>query len=74
MLSVKVIVDVVTGLSQGYGFVEMRSEDDARRAVRRSVDATLKGCRIFVDYECGRSMKGWKPRRLGKFDRIPSRS
>ena len=43
----------------------MRSEDDARRAVRRSVDATLKGCRIFVDYECGRSMKGWKPRRLG---------
>ena len=65
VLSVKVIVDVVTGLPQGYGFVEMRSEDDARRAVRRSVDATLKGCRIFVDYECGRSMKGWKPRRLG---------
>ncbi|XP_012219150.1 U11/U12 small nuclear ribonucleoprotein 35 kDa protein-like [Linepithema humile] len=63
--SVKVIVDVVTGLSQGYGFVEMRSEDDARRVLRRTTDATLKGYNIFIDYECGRSMKGWKPRRLG---------
>lgn len=65
VLSAKVIVDIVTGLSKGYGFVEMRSEDEARRAVRRCVDATLKGHKIFVDFECGRTMKGWKPRRLG---------
>lgn len=58
-------MDVVTGLSQGYGFVEMRSEDDARRVLRRTTDATLKGYNVFIDYECGRSMKGWKPRRLG---------
>ncbi|XP_029051394.2 U11/U12 small nuclear ribonucleoprotein 35 kDa protein-like isoform X1 [Osmia bicornis bicornis] len=65
VISAKVIVDIVTGLSQGYGFVEMRTEDEARRAIRRSADAMLKGHKIFVDYECGRTMKGWKPRRLG---------
>ncbi|XP_011694085.1 PREDICTED: U11/U12 small nuclear ribonucleoprotein 35 kDa protein-like isoform X2 [Wasmannia auropunctata] len=61
----EVIVNVVTGLSQGYGFVEMKSEEEARRVLRRTTDATLKGYKIFIDYECGRSMKGWKPRRLG---------
>ncbi|KYQ55304.1 U11/U12 small nuclear ribonucleoprotein 35 kDa protein [Trachymyrmex zeteki] len=65
VISAKVIVDVVTGLSQGYGFVEMKSEEEARRVLRRTVDATLKGYKIFIDYECGRSLKGWKPRRLG---------
>ncbi|KAG6802231.1 U11/U12 small nuclear ribonucleoprotein 35 kDa protein [Apis mellifera caucasica] len=65
VISAKVIVDIVTGLSQGYGFVEMRSEDEARRVLRRCVDTTLKGYQIFIDYECGRTLKGWKPRRLG---------
>ncbi|XP_012055752.1 PREDICTED: U11/U12 small nuclear ribonucleoprotein 35 kDa protein-like [Atta cephalotes] len=65
VISAKVIVDVVTGLSQGYGFVEMKSEEEAKRVLRRTVDATLKGYKIFIDYECGRSLKGWKPRRLG---------
>lgn len=65
VLSVKLIVDVVTGLSQGYGFVEMRSEDEASRAMRRLSDTTLKGYKLFIDFECGRTMKGWKPRRLG---------
>ncbi|KAI4477975.1 hypothetical protein M0804_012455 [Polistes exclamans] len=65
VLSTKIIVDIVTGLSQGYGFVEMRNVDEARRAVRRSTDATIKGYHIFVDFECSRTMKGWKPRRLG---------
>lgn len=65
VVSVKIIVDIVTGISQGYGFVEMRSEDEARRAVRRCVDVTLRGYQIFVDYECGRTLKGWKPRRVG---------
>ncbi|KAI4495636.1 hypothetical protein M0802_008471 [Mischocyttarus mexicanus] len=65
VVSIKIIVDLVTGLSQGYGFVEMRSIDEARRAVRRSTEATIKGYQIFVDFECSRTMKGWKPRRLG---------
>lgn len=56
---------MVTGLSQGYGFVEMKSEEDARRVLRRATDATLKGYKIFIDRECGCTMKGWKPRRLG---------
>ncbi|KAH0952670.1 hypothetical protein HN011_006503 [Eciton burchellii] len=65
VISSKVIVNVVTGFSQGYGFVEMSSEDDVRRVLRQTTDAILKGSKIFVDRECGRTMKGWKPRRLG---------
>lgn len=56
---------MVTGLSQGYGFVEMKSEEDAKRVLRRATDATLKGYKLFIDHEFGRTMKGWKPRRLG---------
>lgn len=52
-------------MSQGYGFVEMKSKDEARRVLRRTTDATLKGYNLFMDYECSRTMKGWKPRRLG---------
>ncbi|XP_044010472.1 U11/U12 small nuclear ribonucleoprotein 35 kDa protein-like [Aphidius gifuensis] len=63
--SVKVIVDIVTGYSRGYAFVEMNNDDDARRAVRRLNDKIINGCKIFVDWECSRTMKGWKPRRLG---------
>lgn len=70
VLSVKVITDVVTGIPQGYAFVEMKNEEQAHRAVRRLNDTQLNGCKIFVDFECGRSMKGWKPRRLGKLDNI----
>ncbi|XP_012279596.1 U11/U12 small nuclear ribonucleoprotein 35 kDa protein-like [Orussus abietinus] len=65
VLSVKLIVDLVTGMSQGYSFVEMRTEDEAHRATRRLHDTTLKGYKLFVDFECCRTMKGWKPRRLG---------
>ncbi|XP_046599866.1 U11/U12 small nuclear ribonucleoprotein 35 kDa protein isoform X1 [Neodiprion lecontei] len=65
VLSVKLIVDVVTGLPQGYAFVEMKNVEQAHRAVSRLHDVSLNGCRIFVDFECGRTMSGWKPRRLG---------
>ncbi|XP_066585702.1 U11/U12 small nuclear ribonucleoprotein 35 kDa protein-like [Prorops nasuta] len=65
VVSVKIILDIVTGHSQGYGFVELRSEEEVRRALRHSTDVVLKGNKIFVDYERGRTLKGWKPRRLG---------
>ena len=43
----------------------MRSELDAWRIARRMNDLTLMNHRLFVDFEIGRVMKGWKPRRLG---------
>lgn len=64
-MSAKIIVDVVTGYPQGYGFVEMSSDSEARRAVARLNDGNLRGSKIFVDHECGRTLKNWKPRRLG---------
>ena len=49
----------------GYGFVEMRTEEEAWFIARRISDLILHGYKIFVDLEIGRVMKGWKPRRLG---------
>lgn len=62
----KIIIDVVTGQPQGYGFVEMATDDQADRAVRKLNDTLCNGSMIFVDRERGRVMKNWKPRRLGK--------
>ncbi|XP_033216660.1 U11/U12 small nuclear ribonucleoprotein 35 kDa protein-like [Belonocnema kinseyi] len=64
-VSATVVRDIVTGISQCYGFVEMETEDEARKVVRRLHGSSLKGHTIFVDFEFGRSMQGWKPRRLG---------
>ncbi|XP_014217739.1 U11/U12 small nuclear ribonucleoprotein 35 kDa protein-like isoform X2 [Copidosoma floridanum] len=65
VVSATVIYDVVTGASQCYGFVEMKYEDDAWKIARRMNDLTLMSHKLFVDFEVGRTMKGWKPRRLG---------
>ncbi|KAJ8676323.1 hypothetical protein QAD02_012110 [Eretmocerus hayati] len=65
VVSAQVVYDVVTGLSRCYGFVEMRSEDDAFKLARKMSDLTLLGHQIFVDFENSRVMKNWKPRRLG---------
>ena len=65
VVSAKVIYDVVTGHSECYGFVEMRSERDALKIARTMYDLMLFNHKIFVDFEVGRLMKGWKPRRLG---------
>lgn len=66
VVSAKVIYDVVTGHSQCYGFVEMKHHTDAWRLARRNPDLSIMNHKIFVDFENSRTMKGWKPRRLGK--------
>ncbi|KAH0554592.1 hypothetical protein KQX54_011723 [Cotesia glomerata] len=65
VITAKIIVDVVTGQSMCYGFVEMATDDQAKRAIRNLNDTFCDGVKIFVDHELGRTMKNWKPRRLG---------
>ncbi|ORY01562.1 RNA-binding domain-containing protein [Basidiobolus meristosporus CBS 931.73] len=57
--------NIVTGDSRGYGFVEFQSERACRDAYMNANKATLDGRQILVDYERGRVMEGWIPRRLG---------
>ncbi|XP_068220532.1 U11/U12 small nuclear ribonucleoprotein 35 kDa protein-like [Palaemon carinicauda] len=63
--SVRVIRDIVTGQSKGYGFVEYSRKSDAIEAWKLSQHLEIEGFRLIVDKEAGHTLKGWIPRRLG---------
>ncbi|ORX58147.1 RNA-binding domain-containing protein [Hesseltinella vesiculosa] len=65
LASVTLVRDNVTGLSKGYGFVTYKRSSAAQLAYRRAHKKVLHERPILVDYESGRTMKGWIPRRLG---------
>ena len=47
--SARVMRDMATGRSRGFGFVQMQSEDDARTAIEKFNDTELDGRRIAVN-------------------------
>lgn len=57
--------DTITGQSRGYGFVEFEREKDMKIAFKEADGIRMNGRRMLVDVERGRTVKGWKPRRLG---------
>eukprot|EP00462_Mataza_sp_D1_P015044 CAMPEP_0175162458 /NCGR_PEP_ID=MMETSP0087-20121206/25171_1 /TAXON_ID=136419 /ORGANISM="Unknown Unknown, Strain D1" /LENGTH=334 /DNA_ID=CAMNT_0016450985 /DNA_START=47 /DNA_END=1053 /DNA_ORIENTATION=- len=60
----RIIVDK-KGKSRGYGFVEFESSRDLKEAYKDADGRKINGRRILVDVERGRTVKNWKPRRLG---------
>lgn len=65
IISCVVIRDIVTGISKGYGFIELDS-DEAIKTVTKTMNKTfIDNFKIIVEKEFGRNLKGWKPRRLG---------
>ncbi|KAG5750197.1 hypothetical protein H9Q70_007147 [Fusarium xylarioides] len=50
---------------RGYAFVVFEREKDMRAALDACDGMRIKDRRIKVDVERGRTVKGWKPRRLG---------
>jgi len=48
VLSVNIIKDRLTGLSKGFGFVEMASEDEAKEAIQKFNGGQLDGKTIVV--------------------------
>lgn len=63
--SVVVVRNIATGLSRNYGFVEYKHRQDAKDAYHEMHQNLIDNCKILVDFEHGRNMPGWKPRRLG---------
>ncbi|OLL23147.1 U1 small nuclear ribonucleoprotein [Neolecta irregularis DAH-3] len=50
---------------RGYAFIVYERERDMKAAYKETDGLKIKGRRIVVDVERGRTVKGWKPRRLG---------
>lgn len=48
VLSVNIIKDRLTGLSKGFGFVEMDTEDEAKEAIQKFNSGELDGKTIIV--------------------------
>lgn len=53
------------GQPRGYGFVEYEEERSMRKAYNDGDGTRVKGRRVLVDVERGRTTPGFKPRRLG---------
>jgi len=65
MKALRLVKDLITGLSKRYAFIEYKTFKMALNAYNQCKSLILKNSRIFVDFECGRLLPGWKPRRLG---------
>lgn len=59
------INDRNTGKPRGYGFIEYEHERDMHTAYKHADGKKIDGRRVLVDVERGRTVKGWRPRRLG---------
>lgn len=66
MIALRLVRDIITGLSKRYAFIEYETSEMALNAYLRCKSVIIKNSEIFVDFECGRLLPGWKPRRLGK--------
>jgi len=53
------------GQFRGYCFIQYESEKCMRDAYKRGDGTKINGRRVLVDVERGRTVRGWKPRRLG---------
>ncbi|KAI8390874.1 uncharacterized protein BYT42DRAFT_554645 [Radiomyces spectabilis] len=59
------LVRTPEGKSRGYAFIEYEREKDMRAAYKDADGLKIFGRRVLVDVERGRTVKGWRPRRLG---------
>jgi U1 small nuclear ribonucleoprotein len=62
--SVQLVVDK-NGKSRGYAFVEFERREDFVNAYKNAHLRRIDGRRVIVDYEKGRTILLWRPRRLG---------
>lgn len=62
---IKMVHDVETDKPRGYAFIEYEDESSMHAAYKRADGKKIDGRRVVVDIERGRTIKGWKPRRLG---------
>ncbi|KAK9239294.1 hypothetical protein V1525DRAFT_372816 [Lipomyces kononenkoae] len=62
---IRIVRDKNSGKVRGYAFIVFAREKDMRAAYKDMNGVRIKGRRVLVDVERGRTVKSWKPRRLG---------
>lgn len=62
---VNLVVNRSSGKPRGYAFIEFDHERDMHAAYKHADGKKIDGRRVLVDVERGRTVKGWRPRRLG---------
>ena len=64
IVSVKIITDTYTGQSRGFGFIEMETENDAKKAISALNGKTFMGKTLTVaearPQQPRRERKGWR--------------
>ncbi|OAD71225.1 hypothetical protein PHYBLDRAFT_114596 [Phycomyces blakesleeanus NRRL 1555(-)] len=63
--SLRLIRNQVTGASEGYAFITYDTTEAAKEAYQTAHQTIIDNHVILIDYERGRIMEGWVPRRLG---------
>lgn len=63
--SIRLVTDSETDRPKGYAFLEYEHTQHMKEAYKRSDGRVIDGCRVKVDVERGRTVKGFKPMRLG---------
>jgi RNA recognition motif-containing protein len=63
IVSAKVIFDKETGNSKGYGFVEMKNDEEAIAAIQALNDSDVKGNQIVVKEARPREEQAQRPQR-----------
>jgi len=61
----RLIRDIVTGMSRGYAFIEFYNEHDMRDAFRQAHRMVIDGATVMAEFERERVMANWVPRRYG---------
>jgi len=63
--TIRVVENTKTSKPRGYAFIEFEKERDMHSAYKYGDGRKVDGKRVLVDVERGRTVKGWRPRRLG---------
>ncbi|ODQ54377.1 RNA-binding domain-containing protein, partial [Saitoella complicata NRRL Y-17804] len=62
---IRIVKNTETGKPTGYAFIVYEREKDMKTAYKECDGLRIRDRRVVVDVERGRTVKGWKPRRLG---------
>ena len=63
--SIKLVQNSIKAKPRGYGFIEFEHERDMKTAYKQGDGKKVDGRRVLVDVERGRTVRNWRPRRLG---------